>query len=226
MNLRNIRLGSKPLTIGLIFGVIFTLVLILYGYILAPVLGQFDSYIQLALPIIFGLLAGRRASVRMGKISSGLIAGFLTGAVGSLLTASITMISVLVSIDAIRQQAQLSANKQHPIIHVTNGAILQYYIQALIFNLIFTTLLAVAGGALGGFLGKGRARVVPVEETPEEITTTTTTTTAATAEVAVQEDDETQKVDETQTPTYSSNGTRRSAASRRSRNARRNRSTN
>ncbi len=164
MNLRNIRLGNRPLTIGLIFGVIFALALILYGYILAPVLGQFDSYIQLALPVIFGLLAGRRASIRTGKISSGLIAGLLTGAVGSLLTAIITMITVFISLDTIRQQAQLSANKQHPIVLVTNGDIIQYYIQALAFTLIFTILLSIAGGTLGGFLGKGRARLAPAVE--------------------------------------------------------------
>ena len=227
MNLRNIRLGSTPLTIGLIFGVIFALVLILYGYILAPFLGQLGSYIQLALPVIFGLLAGRRASIRTGKISSGLIAGFITGAVGLLLTAIITMITVFISLDAIRQQAQLSANKQHPIVHVTNGDIIQYYIQALAFTLIFAILLTIAGGSLGGFLGKGRARLAPAEETPGEVITTAT---------PVQDAEETPEEvittatpvqdDEGPTPSYGSNGVRRSAASRRSRNARRNRSMN
>jgi hypothetical protein len=210
MNLRNIRLGSRPLTIGLIFGVIFAFALIFYGYFLAQALGQFNTYIQLGFPLIFGLLAARRASMRTGKISSGMIAGLLTGAVGSLIAAIVTMITVLISIDAIRQQAQQSATKQHPII--TNGDIIQYYLEALVISLIFTTLLAVAGGAFGGFLGRGRARVAPVEETPEEVITTTAT--------PVQEDDE------TETPSYSSNGTRRSAASRRSRNARRNRNMN
>ena len=82
-----------------------------------------------------------------------------------------------------------------------------------VFSLLFTCLLAVAGGSLGGFLGKGRARLAPaVEETPEEVITTTAT--------PVQDDDQ------TPSPSYSSNGVRRSAASRRSRNARRNRSMN
>ena|SRR5579859_2667135 len=214
MNFRNINLGSRPLTIGIIFGVIFALALILFGYVLAPSLGQLDSYIQLGLPIVFGAIAGRRATLRTSKISSGMIAGLLTGAIGSLLTSILTMTLVLVSIDSIRQQAQQSTNKQHPII--TNGDIIQYYVQALVLTIILTTLLAVAGGAMGGFLGKGRAaRMAPAEETPEEVITST-----ATAKPV--EDD-----DETPASSYNGNGaTRRGAASRRSRNARRNRNTN
>jgi hypothetical protein len=80
------------------------------------------------------------------------------------------------------------------------------------YTFVLVMLLVLAGGALGGFLGKGRAQVAPAEETPEEVITTT--------EMAVQEDDE------TPSPSYSSNGARRSAASRRSRNARRNRNMN
>jgi|SRR5579859_3806171 len=216
MNFRNINLGSRPLTIGIIFGVIFALALILFGYVLAPSLGQLDSYIQLGLPIVFGAIAGRRATLRTSKISSGMIAGLLTGAIGSLLTSILTMTLVLVSIDSIRQQAQQSANKQHPII--TNGDIIQYYVQALVLTIILTTLLAVAGGAMGGFLGKGRAARMALAESPEEVITTT-------AQVKpVEEDDET-----TATPASSYNGngaTRRGAASRRSRNARRNRNMN
>lgn len=208
MNLRNLRLGNRPLTIGLIFGVIFALALIIYGFILSQALGQFDSYIQLALPIIFGLLAGRRASVRTGKVLSGLIAGFLTGLVGSLITSAIGLISLFTNLEAVRQQYQQYQNTQKPVIQVTDALVIQNELYLLFISLLLTCLLAVAGGSLGGFLGKGRARMAPLEETPEEVITTT-------AEPA-QEDVE------TPTPSYSSNGTRRSAASRR----RRNRNTN
>jgi hypothetical protein len=210
MNLRNLRLGSKPWTIGLIFGIFLAVVLLLYSFV-GQVFGSLGIYVSLAIFVIFGVLAGRRASTVSGKISSGMIAGLLTGAIGSLVTSIITLVTVFFSIDAIRQQAQQSANKQHPIVQVTNGEIIQYYIQVLAISVILTTLLSLAGGALGGYFGKGRARLAPAEEGREEVITTAT---------PVQEDDE------TSSPSYSSNGARRSAASRRSRNARRNRSTN
>ena len=210
MNLRIFRLGSRPLTIGLIFGVIFAFALILDGFILAQVLGQFNSYIELALPIIFGLLAGRRASMLKGKILSGVIAGFLTGLVGSLITSAIGLISLFTNLAAIRQQYQQFENTQKPIITVTDSMVIQNELYLLFISLLLTCLLAVAGGSLGGFLGRSRARVYPAGETleAEEVITTT--------EMAVQEDGE------TPSPSHSSNGARRSAASRR----RRNRSTN
>jgi hypothetical protein len=212
MNLRNFRLGSRPLTIGLIFGVIFALALVLDGFILSPVLGQFNSYIELALPLIFGLLAGRRASMLKGKVLSGVIAGFLTGLIGSLLTSAIGLISLLTNLEAIRQQYQQFENTQKPKINITDAMVIQNELYLLFISLLLTCLLAVAGGSLGGFLGRRRALVAPVEETPEEVITTTAT--------PVQEDDE------TPASSYSSNGARRGAASRRSRNARRNRSMN
>ncbi len=210
MNLRNLRLGSRPLTIGLIFGVIFAFALILDGFILAQVLGQFNSYIELALPIIFGLLAGRRASMLKGKILSGVIAGFLTGLIGSLITSAIGLISLFTNLAAIRQQYQQFENTQKPKILVTDSMVIQNELYLLFISLLLTCLLAVAGGSLGGFLGKGRARLAPAGETPEEVITTTATPT--------QEDDEMP----TPTSSHSSNGARRGAASRR----RRNRSTN
>ena len=215
MNLRNIRLGSTPVTIGLIFGVILAFVLILYGFI-APfvqqTLGEISLFVNIAIYFIFGLLAGRRASKLTGKLISGVGAGALAGLVSSLLTGIYELISIYVSIDYYVQQAQIVANKQHPVIHITPGYIMQAELAYLVTPLMLAFLLVLIGGTLGGILGKGRARVAPAEETPEEVITTTAT--------PVQEDDE------MPTPSYNSNGARRIAASRRSRNARRNRSTN
>ncbi len=70
MNLRNIRLGSTPVTIGLIFGVILTLVLIVFNFIapfIGQVLGQLTSYVELvgqlaiAYPLKNGFLSSMSA---------------------------------------------------------------------------------------------------------------------------------------------------------------------
>jgi hypothetical protein len=215
MNLRNLRLGSTPVTIGLIFGVILAFVLVLYGFIAVyvnQVLGSISIFLNLAIYILFGFLAGRRASRLTGKLSSGVVAGLLAGLVSSLLYGIYALILTYVYIDYNVQQAQILANKQHPVIHITPGYLMQLELEYLVTPLLFFFLLVLIGGTLGGFLGKGRARVAPVEEEQKDVITTTAT--------PVQEDDE------TATPSYSSNGARRSPASRRSRNARRNKNTN
>lgn len=213
MNLRNLRLGSTPMTIGLIFGVILAVVLVLYSLI-APFVGQtlgsLSLFVDIAIYFVFGLLAGRRASRITAKLSSGVLAGALTGLVSSLISGVYAMILTLVNINYYVQQGQILANKQHPVIHITSGYIIQAELEYLVTPLLFAFLLVLIGGTLGAFLGKRRPLEVPVEETPEEVITTTAT--------PVEEEDE--------SPTPLSNGTgvRRSAASRRSRNARRIRS--
>lgn len=213
MNLRNIRLGSRPLTIGLIFGVILAFVLVLYS-IIAPLieqtLGTISLFVDIAIYLVFGFMAGRRASRLTGKLISGVAAGALAGLVSSLLSGIYAIILTYVNLNYYVQQAQIIANKQHPVIHITSGYIVQAELAYLVTPLLFSFLLVLIGGTLGGFLGKGRARLAPAEETPEEVITTAT---------PVQDEEE-------PTPSYGSNGVRRSAASRRSRNARRNRSTN
>lgn len=213
MNLRNIRLGSTPVTIGLIFGVILAFVLVLYSLIapfVAQTLGTISLFVDIAIYLIFGFLAGRRASRMTGKLSSGVVAGALAGLVSSLLSGIYALILTYVNLNYYVQQAQIIANKQHPRIIITPGYILQAELAYLVTPLLFSFLLVLIGGTLGGFLGKGRARVAPAEETPEEVITTAT---------PVQDEEE-------PSPSYNSSGARRSAASRRSRNARRNRSTN
>ena len=214
MNFRNFNLGSRPLTIGIIFGVILAFVLILYSLI-APfvdqTLGTIGLFIDIAIYFIFGLLAGRRASRITAKLSPGIAAGALTGLISSLLSGVYAMILTLVNINYYVQQAQIQANKQKPVIHITSGYIIQAELEYLVTPLIFAFMLVLIGGILGAFLGRRRPLVTPAEETPEEVITTTAT--------PVQEEDESPS-------TYNGNGARRSAASRRSRNARRIRNTN
>lgn len=228
MNFRSINLGSKPLTIGIIFGVILAIVLVLYSFI-APfidqTLGAIGLFVNIAIYFVFGLMAGRRASTLTGNLSSGIMASAIAGLVSSVLAGIYALILTYVNIDYYVQQAQIQANKQHPVIHVTPGYIIQAELAYLVTPLLFSFLLVLIGGVMGSFLGRRRAlSMAATEETSNEVITTT-------AEVKPVEEDE----EETPASASSYNGngngngngvTRRSAASRRSRNARRNRNTN
>lgn len=224
MNFRNIQLGSRPLTIGIIFGVILSFVLILYGFI-APVLqqtlGTISLFVNIAIYVILGFLAGRRASRLTGQLISGVAAGALAGLISALLTGIYELVVTYLNINYYVQQAQIVANKQHPVIHITPAYYMQAELEYLITPLLFSFLLVLIGGTMGGLLGRNRARLAPVaeEQGQEQVITSTAT--------PVQDEE-----DDAPSPSYSSNGngngaaTRRSAASRRSRNARRNRSMN
>ncbi len=217
MNLRNIRLGSTPLTIGLIFGVILALFLILYSFV-APyvdqVLGAISIFLNIGIYVIFGFLAGRRASKLTGKLTSAMGAGAIAGLLSALITGILSLLLTFINVDYYVKQAQLIANKQHPVVHVTSSDIMLAQVQYLLAPLVFAFLLVLIGGAIGGFLGKGRAQVAAAEE---EVFTPPAPKTPA-------QDDDAPAL------TNSSNGTgagiRRSAASWRSRNARRNRNMN
>src|SRR5690348_7253721 len=88
MNFRNINLGNRPLTIGIIFGIILAVVLVLYSFIapfIEQTLGALGLFVDIAIYFVFGLVAGRRASTLTEKISSGVVAGAIEGLVSSLL---------------------------------------------------------------------------------------------------------------------------------------------
>lgn len=222
MNFRTINLGSRPLTIGIIFGVILAVVLVLYSFIapfIEQTLGSLGLFVDIAIYFVFGLMAGRRASMLTEKLSSGIAASAIAGLISSLLAGIYALILTYVNINYYVQQAQIQANKQHPVIHITPGYIIQAELAYLVTPLLFSFLLVLIGGTMGSFLGRRRAaRLALTQETREEVITTT-------AKVKpVEEDDE-----ETPAPASSYNGNgaaRRSAASRRSRNARRNRNAN
>jgi hypothetical protein len=208
----NINLGNRPLTIGIIFGVLLTIALVLYGFIatfLEQTLGALSLFIDIAIYFGFGFAAGRRASRLTEKLSSAVAAGAIAGLVSALLIGLYEIIPILVNINYYVQQAQIQANKQHPVIHVTPSYLIQAELIYLIQPLLFSFLLVLIGATMGGFLGRRRAaRMAPVEETSEEVITTTATVKAA------EEDDE-----KTPASSYNGNGTaRRSSASRRRRN--------
>jgi hypothetical protein len=89
--------------------------------------------------------------------------------------------------------------------------------QYLVAPLVFAFLLVMIGGAIGGYFGKGRARLAAAQEEQEEVFT------PPAPETPAQDDD---APDLTNSSNGTGTGIRRGAASRRSRNARRNRNMN
>src|ERR1700680_898340 len=164
------RIKNPALRNGLIFGVILTLVVIVFTLVspyLLQLLGQVTSYIGLAILIILVVLAGQRASKLTGKISTGALAAFIAGIFSSLLTSILFFVLVYVNINYYVQQAQLYANTQKPILHVTPDLVIQSELQQAVVSLICYAVLALIGGLAGAYMGSRRARLSPPVEYEE-----------------------------------------------------------
>jgi hypothetical protein len=166
--MNNFLPGRPALRQGLIFGIILAVIAIAFGFI-GGNLGGLGTLISLAIYLIFGLLAGRRASMETGKMSTGVLAGFLAGVVASIIASIISIILTVINIDSIRKSLQQSANQQHLNITYTNGLVIQIVLLSALFGLVLAALLSLAGGALGGYFGKGRAPTPPAEEYKESM---------------------------------------------------------
>lgn len=160
--------GRPALRYGIIFGIILAVVVIAYSFI-SGILGSLGTIVLFAIYFIFGLLAGRRASMQTGKVTTGVLAGLLAGVVSSVITSIISIILTVVNIDAYRQSFQQAANQQHLHITYTNALVIQTVLLDALFGLVLAALISMAGGALGGYLGKGRAPTSPPEEYKESM---------------------------------------------------------
>ncbi|HLL79482.1 MAG TPA: hypothetical protein VKT25_08285 [Ktedonobacteraceae bacterium] len=160
------RTSSPALRQGLIFGVILAVVEIAFSFLSQIIaLGLLGSIIALVIYLVFGILAGQRASALTGKVGTGVLAGFLAGLIASVISSIVSIILTLTNIDAIRQNAQQIANQQGLHITYTNALVIQSVILALVFVIILSSLIALGGGAIGGYIGRSRA---PVAQTPYE----------------------------------------------------------
>lgn len=166
--MNNFLPGRPALRQGIIFGIILALVVIAFSFI-NGIFGSLGTIILLAIYFIFGLLAGRRASMQTGKMTTGLLAGFLAGIISSIVDSLVSLILILINIDAYRQSLQQTAIQQHVNITYTNALVVQLVLLSALFGLVIYALLALSGGALGGYLGKGRALTSPPEEYKESM---------------------------------------------------------
>ena len=159
--MKNVPLpGSPALRQGLIYGVILAIVAVVFGFLQSFVgLGLLGSIISLAIYFIFGLLAGQRASTQTGKIGTGILAGFLAGLVSSIISAVISIILTVTNLDNVTRAFQQASDQQGFHVHYTPQLALQSVILVLALGAVLSSLISLAGGSIGGYLGKGRARV-------------------------------------------------------------------
>ena len=100
-------------------------------------------------------------------MTTGTLAGLLTGLIGISIPSLISIVFVLVNIDSYRKSLQSSADKLHQHIIYTNSMVLTGLLINLLFLLIIGILPGAIGGLLGGTLGSRRFRVPAAEDYQE-----------------------------------------------------------
>lgn len=161
------RIQRPSLRQGLLFGIILGVVEIAYGFFASFVTqAEFQSVlgtVALALFLLFGFLAGQRASKETGKLGSGVMAGLWAGLIGSFIDGIIPLVGTLVNMQSIVASDQLYI-KAHPDqfsglkpTDYTASDVMTTALVALLFSVLFYTLITLIGGALGGMMGRRRA---------------------------------------------------------------------
>ncbi|HEV2583446.1 MAG TPA: hypothetical protein VGT44_21480 [Ktedonobacteraceae bacterium] len=102
--------------------------------------------------------------MQTGKLGTGILAGFVAGLTSTIISSLVSLILTLPNLDALRQNLQQAANQQHVSITYTNSLVIEVLAISLLFSLVLGSLLALAGGAIGGYMGKGSALPPPQEE--------------------------------------------------------------
>jgi hypothetical protein len=156
------RVGNPALRYGIMWGVILGIVLIGATFL---GISNLSLFVPLILALVAGLLAGRQAGQKTGRIFTGALSGLWTGLIGSLILSLPIMILVLANVDAIRQSAQQYANSHNLHVTYTNSDIIVSYLVNYGLLLVLGVLFGLAGGAVGGMIGRNRWR--PPSETEE-----------------------------------------------------------
>jgi hypothetical protein len=152
------RVRNPALRQGLIFGIILGIALLAISFISSGLT------FTLILCLLAAFIAGMRASQETGRITTGTLAGLWTGLIGIFIPSIISMVLLLINIDAIRKSAQESSDKQHLHITYTNSLLFEGLLINFIILLALGVLLGVIGGLVGGNFGRRRAQIPPVEE--------------------------------------------------------------
>jgi len=152
------RVRNPALRQGLIFGIILGVILLALSFISSGLT------ITLILCLIAAFIAGMRASQETGRLTTGTLAGLWTGLIGIFIPSIISIVLLLINIDAVRKSAQINADKQHLHIIYTNSVLLEGLLINFIILLALGVLLGVIGGVLGGNFGRRRTPLPPVEE--------------------------------------------------------------
>jgi hypothetical protein len=155
------RSGSPALRQGLIFGIILAVIEIAFSF-LGGYLGSvlLIDIVSLAIFLVIGFLAGRRASTKTGRLGTGVLAGFLSGLIGTIISSILPFILTLTNLNAAVQSYQKAASQAGiKGVTYTPALVIQTIVLQLVFSIVLGSLLTLAGGAIGGYIGKGRAQI-------------------------------------------------------------------
>ncbi len=155
------RVRNPALRQGLIFGIILGVVLLAISFIFTNFL------ITLVLILLASYIAGLRASQETGRMTAGTFAGLWTGLIGISIPSLVSIVLVLVNLDAYRKSLQAASDKLHQHTIYTNSVVLTGLLINVLFLLIIGILPGAIGGLLGGTFGRRRAQLPPVEEHKE-----------------------------------------------------------
>ncbi len=151
------RSGHPALLYGLSSGAIIAIIGILF-YIALRGLGLIIAFLLFL--FIVGFL-GHAVSARTGRVSSAVLAGFLSGLTSFVILSVATVIFVLVNMNLVLQDLQQRADALNQGITYTNGLVIGSVIIVMVIVTIVGCLVALGVGAIGGAIGKGRAQVPP-----------------------------------------------------------------
>jgi hypothetical protein len=150
------RISNPALRQGLIFGLIFGVAQIALGYFVS--LGLF---ILLALYFVVALFAGRRASKQTGSLKMGVLAGFWTGLFSNLVTVIFTLFFLFTQtnlvVSNVKTAARQAGQPTNTINAITAGSVIESELILILIGLVVAVLFGLAGGALGGLMGRNRA---------------------------------------------------------------------
>ncbi|SRR6266516_2877545 len=144
------RVRNPALRYGILVGVILGIVLIAIGFLNLSSLG---AIVPLLLTIAAGFLAGRQASQQTGRTITGALSGVWTGLIGSFIPFVLIMILVLVNINSVTNNINQSTHS-----HYTNSDIIVNYLLSYGLFIVVGVLFALAGGVIGGTMGRSRWR--------------------------------------------------------------------
>jgi len=112
------------------------------------------SYATLAPCLLAYIVAGWRASYVASRISTGMAAGLVTGALSSIINGAGVLVMWLTHLDTIAQEAQIWS-----LLKFTTDRVLSQRIAELILGLALAIVFGLACGAFGGKIGKERKRL-------------------------------------------------------------------
>src|SRR5258707_1592265 len=149
------RSGHPALLYGLSSGAIIAIIGILF-YIALRGLGLIIAFLLFL--FIVGFL-GYAASARTGRVSSAVLAGFLSGLMSFVILSVATVIFVLVNMNLVLQDLQQRADALNQGITYTNGLVIGSVIIVMVIVTIVGCLVALGVGAIDGAIWQRRAHV-------------------------------------------------------------------